>query len=295
MSAARLAAIRPGALSADSVVAASLILEQFTKDLARRRLSPSTVKLRRFYVHKLAEFLTPHTLLDASIEDLERYLESNPAWSKSTLTSAIASIRVFYSWAVEEGFIAETPARKISYVRTQKRPGRIASEDAIARALAGANPVERALILLGAENGLRLAEIASLHRDCREGEWLRVTGKGGVERETWTSPELAAALDWIETHSMRWGYYFPGRSGGHAHITTIWRHISTRLGSNPHSLRHRAGTTVYKNTGNDLRATQEFLGHSRPETTAIYVHVGRDDLRRAGVAARVKTAEEVPT
>jgi len=265
----------------------STLLDRFSRDLIRRRLSPSTVRLRLFYLEKLATFLRPLNLIEADLEDIERFLDANQHWSKPTLVSAIASIRTFYNWAVEEDMLVRSPTRKLAYVRVQRRPGRMASEAAIATALDDASMPERAMILLGAENGLRLSEIASLNRECRADGWLRVVGKGGVERETWISPELADALDWIENNSMRWGYYFPGRSGGHAHLTTIWRHISSRLESNPHSLRHRAGTVVYKNTGNDLRATQVFLGHAHPDTTAIYVHVSRDDLTRAGMAARI--------
>ena len=39
-----------------------------------------------------------------------------------------------------------------------------------------------------------------------------------------------------------------------------------------HTLRHSFGT--------DLRYVQEFLGHAKPETSMIYTHVTRKDLKR---------------
>lgn len=129
-------------------------------------------------------------------------------------------------------------------------------------------------------------------RSGADGEWLSVIGKGNRQRETWISPELADALDELERTAVRHGYYLPSRTTGHLHPSTVWRHIGQVLESNPHSLRHRAGTVVYQRTGKDLRTTQEFLGHASPNTTAIYVHVARDDLRRAGMAARVGGARD---
>ena len=47
-----------------------------------------------------------------------------------------------------------------------------------------------------------------------------------------------------------------------------------------HTLRHRFATTAY-GVERDLRAVQELLGHSKPETTARYVAVPEGALRTA--------------
>lgn len=76
----------------------------------------------------------------------------------------------------------------------------------------------------------------------------------------------------------------------HVTPTTIYHWIRAALGANTHSLRHRAATAVYHGTGNDLRVTQEFLGHSNPQMTARYVHVTDRDLRLAAIAAQLDLA-----
>jgi|GEM_PF-1133171 len=75
------------------------------------------------------------------------------------------------------------------------------------------------------------------------------------------------------------------------HITpeAVYARLRHVIG-NPHSLRHRAATAVYRGTGNDLRVTQEFLGHASPSMTARYVHVTDRDLRLASIAAQLDLA-----
>ncbi|MFW5794138.1 MAG: tyrosine-type recombinase/integrase [Bacillota bacterium] len=49
----------------------------------------------------------------------------------------------------------------------------------------------------------------------------------------------------------------------------------------PHTLRHTYGTTVYENT-NDIRLTQELMGHKNMATTSIYTHLS-DKYKKKGV------------
>lgn len=260
-------------------------MNTYEQSLKRRQLSPQTIRLRLFYIGKLAERIP---LFHATLEDLEAFRDSNPYWSDATRITVVASVRSFYKWAHHAGHMPTNPAFELPRPREIRRPGRTATDDQVTAGLEKArSAAQKAMILLGAECGLRVSEIAALHRDDRDGEWLHVLGKGSKLRTVWVSPELCEILDLIESTTMRWHHYFPGRSGGHVHPSTVWRHIRGNADVNPHALRHRAGTAVYRGTGKDIRATQEFLGHERPETTARYVHVERDDLRRAGAAARM--------
>lgn len=263
------------------------MINGFTNHMLRRKRSANTIRLRLFYVNKFWEWFG-HDLETAKHEDLEAYIYADANWSQNTQQAATASLRAFYNWATREGHLEHSPARDLPSVTVHRRRPRIASEPAIARAITCDSLTDRAMILLGAECGLRVSEIAGLSLNHRSGSWLHVIGKGNKQRSLALSPELAALLDEIETTTMRWGYYFPGRKPRrHIHASTAWKRITTVLESNPHSLRRRAGTIVYRNSGKDIRLAQVFLGHAQASTTEAYLDVQDDDLAKAALLTRV--------
>jgi len=142
---------------------------------------------------------------------------------------------------------------------------------------------ESAMILLGRLAGLRLSEIATLHTKHREYDVLRVTGKGEKQRMVPINDDLMHALLELEEERAG-GYYFPGRYGGHMHPASVNKIITRRLGTNPHSLWHAAATSAYRGT-RDLRAVQDFLGHSSLATTERDLHVGLGVVPREVVDA----------
>lgn len=241
--------------------------------------SAATIRLREHYITRLAADLDVTT---ATEPQLETWLRSH-GWSPTSVNCALASIRHFYRWAERYGWIPDNPTRWLRRVRVPRKMGRIAADDAIQQACMRAPLSTRIMILLGAECGLRRSEIASVHRDDIEDSWLYIVGKGGHQRIVHLSDDLAELL----AQHPEQGWLFPNRDGSHITGEAVYQRIKRAVGVNPHSLRHRAGTAVFEGTGNNLRLAQEFLGHASPEMTARYVHVTRNDLRRASDAARL--------
>lgn len=264
------------------------MLASYRERLEQRRLSPKTIRLRLYYVHRFHAHIED-SLLTATAEDVDGFIHGHEDWERNTVMTALASLNSFYDWAVKAGLLPDNPAADIYKPRPERRKARIAPDAAIISGLrAATTSAQKAMLLLGAECGLRVAEIATLNRGHRSGEWLTITGKGGHVRTVHVSPELSEMLDHIEVSSMRHGHYFPGKSGSKpVHPSTVWRHVRDLIHMNTHSLRHRAGSTVYHRGGKDIRLTQEFLGHASPNTTAIYIHIEADDLRAASAASRL--------
>ncbi len=263
------------------------MIEQYIQHMHRKRRTVNTIRLRLFYLCKFANWFR-QDLLTATHDDFDAYIHADRKWSQSTQQVATATLKSFYGWAHREGLIPANPTRDLPGITVHRRRQRMASEAAIRTAIRCDDISDRAMILLGAECGLRVTEIATLHKSNRSEEWLNVVGKGNKQRTLHLSPELAAILDEIESTRMRHGHYFPGKSGIYPiHPSTAWRHITAVLNSNPHSLRRRAGTIVYRKSGNDIRLAQVFLGHAQASTTEQYLDVADDDLMTAGGLTRI--------
>lgn len=250
----------------------------YLRFLASQQKSPETIKLRRFHLRHLTADLDAIT---ARTHELEEWVHAQ-GWSPASVNAAIASLRSFYAWAVRYGQRLDNPAIDLRFMRIVNRPARIAADDVVVAALRVAPVDVQAMVLLGAECGLRRAEIACARQSDFADGWLTVEGKGGKVRSVHVPESIGALLphlggDWL----------FPGAHDGHVAPATVWSRIRRWVGVNPHALRHRAGTAVYRGTGSNLRLAQEFLGHSSPAMTARYVHVTRDDLLIAGEAARL--------
>lgn len=254
------------------------LITEYKQYVRNETESESTIHVRNYFIDTLAAEVDVTT---ATVAELDTWLHAH-GWAASSMNVALSVLRHFYRWANRYGHLTTNPALDLRRPRIPRKMGRIADDQQIRFGVHRAPIDTRLMILLGAECGLRRAEIARAHWDDIDGDWLHITGKGGHQREVKLSRAL---LDLLDLYPIRHGYLFPGKFGGHMTPDTIYQRIRRATGVNPHALRHRAGTTVYRNTGNNLRIAQEFLGHANPNMTAKYVHVSRDDLAFASEAA----------
>lgn len=192
--------------------------------------------------------------------------------SHSSRTILRASLRHYWEHVDRDN----PPLRAIRVPPEPRHVCRALSEDdsrILAKAARTRGDRKGLAVVLGLYEALRREEIASLPWvSLREDGWLRIVGKGSKARRIPLHPVAFEALTWVPRTGA---YVFSGRYGGPVTPATIWawvREVSTDAGVPtipPHVLRHVSLATANDNTG-DLRAVQEFAGHSRPETTATY-------------------------
>ncbi|MDE9365485.1 tyrosine-type recombinase/integrase [Luteipulveratus sp. YIM 133132] len=242
----------------------------------------TTVQLRRYYVGRLSD--AHPDLLAVTVDDLAAWLGSQ-TWAPNTMKSARSALRSFYGWARATGRREDSPAELLPPVRVPRARPRPTPEVAYRSALAIADEREQLALMLGAQCGLRRGEIARVRgRDLEpdlSGWSLRVVGKGGHVRLVPVTADVAAR---IRRRGEDWT--FPTPRGGHLTPHHLAKLVSALLpdGVTTHSLRHRCATTAYAAT-RDLRAVQDLLGHSKPETTAGYVLTPQGAVRAAVEAA----------
>lgn len=189
----------------------------------------------------------------------------------------------------------DNPAKRLPKVRVPRavpRPVSVAQLEAVLARCR--NRKTRTMILLGAYQGMRVSEIASIRGESfdLDANLLTYIGKGGVRRVQELHPIVRGEV----AHYPRHGYWFPpmtNSTSGLPHVTgksvseTIGRALRRAGIDSPnvtaHSLRHFFGTELLAN-GVDIRVVQELMGHAMLNSTQIYTHVP-EHRQRAGLAS----------
>jgi integrase len=255
-------------------------------------LSQLTIGNRRWIIHCVATRFRGRGPVELTTADLVAYLAARP-WSPETLRNHRGALRSFYAFMADRGDLAVSPAARLPKVGVRRGVPRPAPRDVVAAARAKATPRELLMVDLALLAGLRCAEIARVQRSHVEGDMLRVLGKGGKVRMVPVHPQLRNALaDYQDESRFRHAYaenpasrryLFPGfLAAGHIAPGSVSKLLGRLLGPgwSAHKLRHRFATDAY-GVERDLLAVQALLGHSRPETTAVYAQVDRQSLIRA--------------
>ena len=269
-------------------------LEPVCSKYIRRRKAigklPRTVEHDELVLRRLTRW-NSGPILYLTHDDLTRWqVERSERIESGSLRAEMSALRGFFGWAHREGLVEEDPTARLDMPRVRRYLPRPMAEDRIRTALAAADPTMKAIIALGALGGLRCCEIAGLEwQDVDQAQMmLRLVGKGGRERVVPMAPGLLAVLEAMPPpHRGALIRRRDGKAGTNrphtiSHWANGWLH-SIGLDETMHQLRHAFATALLEAT-EDLRVTQEAMGHATPATTAIYTRV-RPARLRAGVDA----------
>lgn len=238
-------------------------------------------------------------------------LKSRRGMAGASVTRHLATIKVFFRWAVARELIEENPADLLERPHRWKNLPDVISPREMQRLLnapgerAGDDPDKQPLALRDAAMlelmyacGLRASEVGTLElNDLIDSRGLlsalRVFGKGGKHRLVPMHPKARAALGrYLEFGRPGLGRperrdrvrVFLSATGRPLERVAVWqivkRHASAAGLRNvhPHTLRHSFATHLLVG-GADLRVVQELLGHADIGTTQIYTHVDAARLR----------------
>ena len=292
-------------------------VEDFLRYVAHeRQLSPQTV---RAYTDDLAEFEeflgryygSPEWSWAGvdrlAIRSFMGDCATRRGLARSSIARKLSAVRSLYRYLHVEERVDSNPARA---VRTPKRdrnlPGFLTREqmeavfaDAEVRAGDGLFHGLRnlAIVELFYSTGMRLSELQGLTVDQLDlvSERVRVMGKGRKERIVPVGRMAVRALrHYYEARSLVMAgstrgdrrAVFVGQTG--KRLTTrqiqnivgaFLKQVADEHGLSTHSLRHTFATHLL-DSGADLMAVKELLGHASLSTTQIYTHTSRERLKQ---------------
>ncbi len=269
---------------------------------SERGLSRHTVEAYGRDLRRLATELEKGSddLLAADAPRLQRHLRGlrQGGLAPRSIRRALASIRGFYTFLVEEKERKDDPSQHLVSPKTWRQLPKVLSKSQVEALLAAPDTEtelglrDRAMLELLYASGLRVSELVGLElAQLRlDAGFLIAFGKGRKERIV---PVGEGAEHWLGRYqrevrpvlvSGRHEVVFVNRRGLGMTRQGFWKILKAYgltlgiRGLSPHVLRHSFASHLLEN-GADLRAVQMMLGHADISTTQIYTHIHQQRLK----------------
>ena len=261
--------------------------EQMKMDLKLNGYSPKTQAAYLGYMKNFVRYFgrSPAKMGEKEIREYLYHLITGKDLGDSSINSAYSALKFFYETTLcRDWNVAKIPRRK-----TEKRLPVVLDGSEIKQLLAvTANLKHRALLMITYSAGLRVSETAHLRVsdiDSKRMQLRVAQGKGKKDRYALLSPVTLNLLRdyWRQYRPFSW--LFPGRSPERPistrSIQKVFKDAKRKAGikkpATVHTLRHSFATHLLE-AGTDIYRVQKLMGHTTPKTTAIYIHLRRQDL-----------------
>lgn len=223
-----------------------------------------------------------------------------------TLARRICSLKKFYKYLQHKGYISSNPFMTIKSPKKRLKTPDVLYFSQISKLLLENSKRQdelasrdQALLEILFCAGLRCSEVTNLTVNQIDfaNRTILIKGKGNKERVVPFSENCKKYLlnyaknlrrDLENKSGKRSQYFFLNSKGNKLTgrgLEYIMESISKKNGLSlgfklhPHVLRHSFATNLLEN-GADLRVIQELLGHSSINTTQIYTHVSKENLKK---------------
>jgi len=266
--------------------------ERMIGDMVLRDFRPKTQEAYLHAVESLVEHCggrPPGRLTPEDIRGYFLHLVKERKLSASTVRQQVCGVRFFFEttlgrqWEVFD-LITPNQGRRLPVVLSREEVTRLLN--------AVHNARNRMALLFAYCCGLRLMEVLTLRvpQIDRERHQVRVLGKGRKERNVPMSTRLLERFDEYCRVKQVTDYVFasPLPLYSARPVNPKWLQTGVKLAAREagitknvcvHTFRHCFATHLLE-CGVDLRIIQEMLGHTSPQTTAIYTHLTDKSVNR---------------
>ncbi|MCB9756255.1 MAG: site-specific integrase [Myxococcales bacterium] len=262
--------------------------------------------LRRYHLPKFAKVpLTAITRAEiaryqAELAQTVKGVSGGPA-KPASINTIVMVLVTLLKYAAELGFLVAVPlVRRLKAPNQKKKAPRYSDEELyrfLLEAESTGDPHVLLAALLGADQGMRRSEIVTLQHNDVDLAKMEITIKRGlsneVEGETKSGRERTIPMSLRVAELLRrhphalgvpqviWHTYkgAPRRYTANG-LYRCFSEIQVRMGlrTGVHILRHTAASRL-ADRGASQAQVAAYLGHSRPSTSDIYVHVSAEGVR----------------
>lgn len=257
-----------------------------------------TFKLRTYQLSLLREYLQkkykvsdiPLSQLDkAFIEGFEYYLSIDRKLKRSSVSSALSTLKCIVRMAVKKGVLDFYPFLGYSYERPKGEPRSI-SQDQLQRIIDLEIEWEnyrivRDLFVFSCFSGLAISDVRNLREEnivLEEGE-LCIKGKRMKTKTPYRVQVLPPAWAIMERYrGKRAGFVFevPTNDIIHNGMHYIQRSIGMKSPLTFHMARHTFASLITLSAGVPIETVSRMLGHTNLRTTQVYAAVSSERIHR---------------
>lgn len=241
-------------------------------------------------------------LLNLNEKDRDEYMEYlyNKKLNRNTISRKLSSIRSFYNYLYEEGYIKKNLFKELKNPKKNLALPKYAKDNDLEKIFSifdKTTPLgQRNSLILETlyATGVRVGELVNIKTNDIDhyNHSIRILGKGKKERIVFYGSYCEDALNlylkkgYKELNKRNQEYLFLNKNGEKISERSIRNIINDAVIKcqieyhiSPHTLRHTFATDLL-NAGADLMTVKELLGHSSINTTGIYTHVTSEQLRK---------------
>ena len=275
---------------------------QYEKRFSQHTLTAYGIDLKQFfhfmgqtYQAQKPEEITHFFIRSWIVSLLDRKIDSR------TVNRKISSLKTYFKFLMREKTISQNPMLKIVSPKTAKKLPVIVDRQKMDQLLDGVAFKEgfegirdKLIINMFYQTGMRLAELIGLKDNNVDlyNLTLKVLGKRNKERIINITPEMKEDIavylnerNNIIDEKIKSEYFFIKNDGNKLYPKFVYKVVNVMLSQvttnkkrSPHVLRHTFATEML-NSGAQINAIKEILGHSSLAATQVYTHNTIDKLK----------------